>query len=270
MAAHIVLQVPSFVDPTIEPFSRFDTLRRYLEDGTATAENAAVQVTASINGPVSATYPMLDDDVAGGVSNLWATLFAITEQIPYDHPWQDKLVALVTAIKNLPSPPRLEIDSWRAKGYAPLWQGLPTFGRTVYETWNGEGLLYYDRATSLDTPLSREEWVNFNAFLARVSASQVMDLSTSAEALFAHVLESDNTASKLNDNVPAAAVWILYAGNFVYGKVLRGVSRLSGERWTIWKGTLGDLIRDEALHSNTRDWAVGAFEEMSRIEANLE
>jgi len=267
MAVSISLQAPSLADPTTELFPRFDALKEYLEDENATAESAAVDVTASINGPVSATYPALDDDIAGGVSNLWGTIFAIVEQIPYDHPWQARLVALVAAIKTLPCPPHLDTASWAAKGHFPMWHGLPTFGREVYETFNAEGLLY-DRS-DLATPMSREHWVNYNAFLARISAAQIMDLSSSVEELFIHVLENDNTASMLNDNVPALAVWILYAGNITYERMAQRESGLRGERWRPGKGRLEDLMRDDTLHRNTRDWAAGAYEEMVRIEANM-
>ena len=121
MAVHVPLHCSPFADPDTYPLSRFNILKTYLEDDTADANSVAVTITATINGPVSATCPTLEDDTASGVSNLWATVLAIAAQVTYDHPWQDKLVALAAAIKTLHAPAHLDMEAWLWRGYGPIW-----------------------------------------------------------------------------------------------------------------------------------------------------
>lgn len=274
MAASIPLHCPPFANPDTDPLSRFDILNIYLEDDKANANSMAVTVTATINGPVSATCPTLEDDPASGASNLWATILAIAAQIPYDHPRQDKLVALIAAIKTLPAPAHLDMQAWMRRGYGPIWGNLPTLGREIYEDWNGRGLLV-DRS-AFDEELkrgeqvfTREEWVNFNAFLARVSTKGLMTLTHSGIEMLEGVLEGGvHPASMLNNNLPAAAVWLLYSGDTIYESLgpRQGHGFSRDERWASWKEAFGDRIRDETLHRNTRDWARGALEMMRSIE----
>lgn len=139
MAIHVALQVTSYTSLTIKSFSRHDAIRQFLDGETLTAETVATQVKASINGAVSTGKSVLD--VGGGTGNLWGTLFKVVEQTPYDHPWQDKLVAVVAAINDLPPRPDLNAEAWAWREHTPVWQGLPAFGRSVYEVNNWEGLL---------------------------------------------------------------------------------------------------------------------------------
>ena len=276
MAVHVPLHCPSFAKPGTEPFSRFNVLKAYLENDAADVNSAAITVAAPINEPVSGT-PLTRDDIAGGVSNLWATVLVIVAQVPYDHPWQDKLVALVSATRFLPEPAYLEAGSWLNRYFRTVWRELDYFGRCVCEDWNDKSLLH-ERFTQeqFEEAFSKDEWVNFNAFLARISAQRIQPLESYGIDILSAVLEGSEftapiTPSMLNDNLPAAAVWLLYAGGLMDESL--GLNAKSGlskdERWGLWKERLGELMRDETLHRNTRDWAMGAFQAMDHISLIL-
>ena len=260
-------------------------LKTYLEGNTADADSAAVTVTATINGPIEAIRSPIERDdtasIASSVDSLWGTVLAIAVQVPYDHPWQNKLVALVVATTSLPAPAHLDVDVRSCRGYGHIWSDLGIIGRSVYEDFTDKGFLY-DRSNSSESEeafprdqwFSRDEWVNFNAFVARVSATGIKNLSYTGIKLLQGVLEGRQyyasiTSSMLNDNLTAAAVWLLYAGELMYERPASNeVDRPSRDRiWALWKEKLSDLMRDEGLHRNTRDWAEGAFQAMGYIES---
>lgn len=237
-------------------------MQSYLREHTRTPLETATEVTANINASNYASRSELG--VVGEVANLWATILALAEQIPYDHSWQDRLIHLFRAIKELPPPSHLNTDTWRHRGYTTLWDGLPTPGRTIYEVENGDGLFYsFDRAHDA-TVLTRGGWVNFNAFLARIAEAGILALGpTTSRELFAFILDQGAKTSRLNDNVPAAAAWILYAERFMHDVVTKDEDGLVD--WSSLRERFCELGHDETLRRNTRDWAMGAVERMDQI-----
>lgn len=260
----IVLRVPTFADPLIYPHSKFNFLQDYLETDTKTTSEAATQVTARINAS-DYTFNSIRD-IAGQVANLWATILVLAHQIPYDHTWQERLIELLLAIRGLPPPSHLNTDAWRYGGNAPLWHGLPTLGQTIYEAENDRGLLInYDEFHDSGGPLlTREEWVNLNSFLARIAEAGIMALGpTTGRSLCTLVLDKDMETTRLNDNVPVAAVWMIYAEYSMYD--VMNNEKGDADNWLSLRERFSELCRDQSLRRNTQDWAMGAVEAMDRI-----
>ena len=71
--------------------------------------------------------------------------------------------------------------------------------------------------------------------------------------------------------VPAAANWILLAGEKIYDLCKHGVPRYPGRdfdlpRWALWKGRFGEISAYQALSGDVRNFASRAATEMARIE----
>jgi Protein of unknown function (DUF3632) len=88
-----------------------------------------------------------------------------------------------------------------------------------------------------------------------------------------HALEVRRRADVLDDNVPAAAVWMIYAGKWIFeneecSEEVLGVTMGDPEkaRWLFWKRRFGEEAEDGEVSEKTRWFARKAHEEMGRVE----
>ena len=94
--------------------------------------------------------------------------------------------------------------------------------------------------------LTGGEWANINAFLARLHTAAPDVARLDVRELFAMIeaLEQPLTSSRLEDVLPAAAYWIIYAGNELRGNDIPyafynddgGSRRLPYSRGELWNG----------------------------------
>ena len=256
-------------------------IRDYLEDTQSSAEYTAEELTTLAE--VSSTEP---SESGHGLErflwSLWSMVVQMIQVIPHTHPWQDKTVNLLSAIKQRPrrlTPGMVQLERIWCMYF---WQDLPIFGAELRETWN-EGPWERNPYPG-DIQLSPDVWTNMNAFAARLTAASVMNFETYATWTLGHTLENERWDEEIDKNLPAAAVWITYAGRLLYHNAAkeytpRSVMRrpdirrlrefsepFSEERWAFWKERFEFLQSRESLKPTTRDSAREALGNMAEIE----
>lgn len=279
------LQKPDWSNPSNDAYGKFDLIRQYLEDDVSNLSTTALRLTAGMNDP-TVKDPAESDEAF--LWSLWATVLSIVQQLPHNHSYQDKLVKLLDAIKNAPAPDRRPALEQLGLTWKPnTWQILPVFGAEVRETWNLgpwevplEGVFVFPS----DKPFHRDVWLSLNAFICRVTVASVANFDSYATWILGHTLETERLVSELDNNIPAAASWILYAGDRIYHnaawedtnppetyqsyvRYLRRFQKsFSRERWDFWKDRFAEIGTNEDVSQETRDWAQDAVERMGKIE----
>ena len=258
------LQLPPTNAARAEAEFQFNILTQYL----AGSETAAKNITASINGPATPKNSLCDDKLESAIADLWNLILSTAIQIPYDHPWQDRLVALVDEIKALPPPSRPDLQGLldNTDPLIGLWGNTMLLDEVIDDKFVEKGLALRIHSSEPD-PFSPKEWTNFCAFVARLSVMGVIDKFSDAVKLLHPVLEDpEGSVRALDDNLAAAAVWMLYGGSEIHYRSVQSMEPFSVERWHGWKGHFQALKNDQRLHPSSRDWAEGAWERMSWIE----
>ena len=168
-----------------------------------------------------------------------------------------------------------------------FWQNLPIFGAEVKESWNQgpreeipDGGFFYRG----DTPFPPDVWASLNAFTARLTVASVSNFETYAIWILRHTLEEERMNKEVDDNLPAAAMWIIDAGQMVYHNAAKDYTEFtethpsyirclrkftkpfSMERWNFWKEGFEFFQNHEVLKQITRDSAGEALSKMIEIE----
>ncbi len=176
------------------------------------------------------------------ISDIWLQFIDLALQIPPSHPYQDSLISILHELTKLPcrsNRPEAELKEIE-KFSGRFWDLLPMFKWTVLECWwkapweeDPEVLALASRRNMMAfARWSAKEWTNINAFVARVTASELLSGVTFervALQVLNHALEVERRVDGLDDNLPPAAVWMLYAGRWIYGneddgEAVRGVA----------------------------------------------
>lgn len=131
------------------------------------------------------------------------------------------------------------------------------------------------------------QWVNLNAFAARLTASRAADFSLYAIWTMRDALETPAAQTKtktLDGHVQAACAWIQHAGAFLYkceeswdkdprkgdpakgGLLWEGKSGFCRERWSLWRERMRELGVEKGLQDETRQAAKRAAERMGQLE----
>ena len=276
----------------------FDLLISYLSQHSDCSAATAETVT-------DWALPFMDsiEDVPN-IAFFWGALFWIIKQLPPDDSRQYSLIKLLLKIREQPSPPgqgRVTYEELYVS--SQFWKDLPQW-RAIWAAYELQAPLIppmRDRRSSNSSgravlpeswcpPLSGSEWTSVNAFLARLHTaspglrySDLKGMWTILEAL-----EREHTPSTLDDLVPSAACWILYAGRelknnsedypqydfddeskrlpWSVGELYDGPKGFSDERWMFWKGRFNGMRRREDLREETRSYAERAWLEMAFIE----
>lgn len=269
----------------------FPTFMAYLE------EHSDLKTTEeALAAPVERHYSGEDlNEVESELEALWTTLNDIVWQIPHDHQWQDKLVLLLLALAERPPPPGPKRPIWGVY----LWINLPLFGPGMREGWNSPLSVVKERENSAtrETTIGllnrdkhqvalRRDYTRMNAFLARVSHLPQRDLELHAIWAMREALEEPLEPAELHLNVPGAAVWIYYAGNWIFscqkswepgfpigdpavgGSLWEGSRGFSRGRWDLWRQRFRWIAENSEVQQETRDYAWKAAEEMERIESS--
>ncbi|KAF5313856.1 hypothetical protein D9619_013057 [Psilocybe cf. subviscida] len=202
---------------------------------------------------------------------FWGIFAKAAGQVPVDHAGQQRLVELLTALRDLPNPvpvPELEA-SW---GELKLWSDLPIMGPTFRE------------ALDVDTG------INLQAFIARIGGAGLAGFWFLALYSLNKALEMqleprstayDKRGELLDEAVPNAAVWIQFAGAKIYemsvaeemrdttagkGGSWKGQPGFSKKRWDSWKRKFEQLSGDIITKQETRDAAAKAKDIMDELQ----
>ena len=262
------LNEPSWI--SLEPNSHaiYDTFVSFLDSASTPEqrENAQELVESTIATMVSiGTQQPSVDQYRFESRMLFGILFTIVKQLDAaaNAAQQDHLIKLVLSIRDLPLPTSVaeqiatrDIDSdmnrdlsklknvfadlnWDAPLHPPLaGRFMPIVRSPRYSPWGAEPGRY----------LTPSEWANVNAFAARLHAAAPDLHHWDLRGLYAMVeaLEQPLTQTPLEDVLPAAANWIIYAGEELqrnsvpYAKYGSNDStkRLACSRGELWKGPL--------------------------------
>ncbi|KAK0469098.1 uncharacterized protein EV420DRAFT_1633530 [Desarmillaria tabescens] len=225
-----------------------DVIDSYLASSVDALE-AARQLTASIEADL--TEP--PDDYSA--SPIFDEILYRIRLVTHDHAWQDKL--------------------------------LNPLGLTVRELWNG----------SLEKN-TKGTWASLNTFVARLTMAEIMDFDSYGVWAMRYALEDDTLAPKpeevmgkvnegelnpevLDSHVPAAAVWVIYAGRHIWAlapkgkegsKATRGGLRWKGfpgycvERWNLWKERFQSFAGRTDLNAQTREMSKMAHVIMTKLD----
>jgi hypothetical protein len=160
--------------------------------------------------------------------DLWYGVLHAAKRIPYaDEARQEKLLALARTLKSRPDPPpprSMTMPLKRNWIYAPgvLWSRLLMLGPSVAEVSNdacgcGAGWLLPER----------HAWQNLSAFMARLTASGLLNLCSQGKVAVESATERAPTPwyragdaisveDILDHNVKAASLWIIAASDWLW------------------------------------------------------
>ncbi|KAB8249336.1 hypothetical protein F9C07_2285741 [Aspergillus flavus] len=211
------------------------------------------------------------EDLETFLWQLWDIVIQGAREILHDHPLQDRLVELVSALTEIPP---VTVELWESK--TCLWTDLPLLGPSMREAW-------ISPTHNNSKPTSDEvvEWINLNAFAARLLNLHAISWTEFAVWELRAALEEPCEGQALECNVVVAMVWIKHAGHILYalavntgedtdileaanGLFYEGRSMLCLERWEFWKRRFGEL--GGHLEGNAYHVAFEARKEMEAIE----
>ena len=192
---------------------------------------------------------------------LFGILFTIVKQLDAAAAQQDHPIKLVLSLRHVPLPATVtqEIDPQALdrdmnQELSKLINVLADFERDAplhprLEARPNHTIAGPERPPWRLEPgryLTASEWANVNAFVARLHTAAPDLPKLDLRGLFAMIeaLEQPLTPSQLEDVLPAAACWILYAGNelrsndipYAYYDYDGGVKRLPWSKGQLWNG----------------------------------
>ncbi|KAK0719300.1 hypothetical protein B0H67DRAFT_572852 [Lasiosphaeris hirsuta] len=124
--------------------------------GTASTSSAAAVSIDSLSPATQASTEVF-------LMELWELLISLVSSVPYNHPVQDTIVAF---LQELRLRARGTVAVWGAR--ERLWRDLPLLSGFVREAWIDPESIQDEDAECINFN-DRYEWINFNAFVARVT-----------------------------------------------------------------------------------------------------
>ncbi|TVY40961.1 hypothetical protein LSUB1_G003488, partial [Lachnellula subtilissima] len=282
---------PSFVVGNLLTANIYDFVSDYLSSPARDAPSMAASLT-SLMAPLMKTASEIQE-----ICHLWGIICFMATTYHPSSPKHSLLVELVLEIKKYSAPPFKGRLTYEKQWDCAFWVDLPMLP-AVWDDFEFDAPLEPRMAERKSDPnllsnrflpgpwrsrdripMSSEAWASLNAFGARLYA-QTHISSFEDRALFAltEALEGDKTAKALDDVVPAAACWILYAGKKIKehksgcetdcddatgikrlsspgwsrGCLWKGTNGVSDERWEFWKTLFGELADRTGLKRNTQ------------------
>ncbi|KAK1145129.1 hypothetical protein N8T08_004562 [Aspergillus melleus] len=219
----------------------FERLNEYLlSDGSVSAATTAQR----INDEKSS---LAITDPGAFCQDTWFVFQQLIEQIPQDHPYQDRLVDVIEALTKLPS---TEVKIWGET--SRMWADLPLLGPQMRDHWNPPE---YNEKKADSWPEKARKWVSLNAFAARLLNLESVTWDNFGLWTMRDILENEISGPELENGIETVAVWIKYAGKLIYeaskaieqpeermfqpGPLYSGPSKYCPERWVFWKDRLG-------------------------------
>lgn len=198
-------------------------------------------------------------------------------------------------------------EPWRVARTHVQWEGVSSLGRAlggvprvgaldkrVYGSWYVISFIDSVKDSGINlalytVPRDSSYWVNFHAFLARLTTARIIDSSLLAMWAFRSSLEDpsaeDITRARISSNgLEAIAMWILYAGEalrahskngLTYGdrvgipggefKDTRDWRGFNEERWGIWLERLRLTVSAVGLQERTKVLVTECIESMEKL-----
>ncbi|KAI3391797.1 hypothetical protein diail_6787 [Diaporthe ilicicola] len=217
--------------------------------------------------------------------NMWKVFTYTAACIPPDHPAHNVLIQILLALQAAEAP----------------WNDLPEFGWFMRDEWNQRpNFKAVDQPSASDhhqRGLSLDEWLNLNAFVARVYCDVepsfrsfgIWELRDGLEVgLVGDATEGDEgkplPQASVDTKVRVAAEWIIGAGDrlwkdsllgvwaevtethaWVGGKLIPATRGMNLERWGFWKRRFAE-VRDDVRDQAASDAVGRALEIMTGLE----
>ena len=303
MAASIVPPSWVFAHPLVEPTYRI--VAAYSANLDASPEKASEELIALYT-PSLQDFSMLFD-----TGFLWATILHAASQIDPLSPLHSHLTDLFLAIRKHPPPQETpaiaqfkdirKIDSfWSTLPLLPaVWKDFDIAAPLHPRLMNREYYANDNRrgprpTTSHPGPwrnesLTSAQWASLNAVLAKEHArTNIVHLDLKGLFALIDALEYKHGAGALDDLVPAAAVWVIFAGRKVKfndvgyppsgddmgsgrlpwsaGPLWGGKKGFSDERWGLWKERFRTVSLSDGVERGTKEWAERAWEAMRKVD----
>ncbi|KAL0253015.1 hypothetical protein SLS55_010686 [Diplodia seriata] len=271
--------VPYDDEPWTFEYKTFDVLNEYLQPQSHTS-------------PASAAIQLNDLLEHVSILQIWDIIFRVAAQVPHDHPSQDRLMALIFALRDFPVQPNrfAELDGMDMTLTDIFHQtdSNPP-AQTTGSAEDGEA----GQATTASARNS-SPWRNLQTLAARLTHAGLAALSHDGIITLSLALECrpdprsrayQTRATKLDFHVPIAAQWIMVAGRELYAHIAAASGRgdtadyAAGpvwkkrkggtwiERWTFWKDGFADVAeKEEVCGEDVRKVARLAVERMEEIE----
>ncbi|KAH8881855.1 hypothetical protein GQ53DRAFT_754016 [Thozetella sp. PMI_491] len=226
---------------------------------------------------------------------FWDLYHDLARQVPHDSPEQEKFVAVIKSLHDLPSEV-IELDNW---GVLQLWSDLPLLSPTLREKWD-------DDPRPPEGADRKQRFLNLQTYAARIAGLGLCHFEAFAIWALTDALEGEMTPIRgapdeinldptavgdLPFKVSLAAAWIAHAGSVLYGRdeeirgtqggplwrlpkkeamrqgrKYRGTQGLCPERWELWKSRFGVIRDNKDVDEDTRKTAQGALDAMERAE----
>ena len=164
--------------------NKLSLIRDYLEDTSSSAEFKAKELTTAAHDSSLTTDKEGECSLEGFLCGLWSEVVGMIKHTPHNHPWQDKVVKLLSAIKEVPRKVTLEMEELERGGEMDFWQDLPMFGAEMGKSWNNGAV--EDISDEMLSMLSAitffplDVWANLTALAARLTAASALNLETYA------------------------------------------------------------------------------------------
>lgn len=270
---HITLHLPER-RPNAQATCTFSLVKRYIERSESSAYEVATTLGRALN----------DENLCQPRTDQWfpptqlhiifAAILYFARQIPFGHSYHQRLIALLEAFRGQPDlTPQVAEVICNIRGLSEFeWAYLPSFGEQAVEIWNSEMPVgQEDDERSLSIP----EWTNFNTFIASFVAQTdhargdlALGLQRIGFDIIDFTLGDGREDTIVANNIPAAAIWILIAGHWIYEHIAVAHDTVDRDAlWGQWKGKLYDISQDDTFDEKVRDWAGKAA---SRIAEGLQ
>ncbi|KAH6972359.1 hypothetical protein BKA56DRAFT_677312 [Ilyonectria sp. MPI-CAGE-AT-0026] len=240
----LVLSANHHPTPTDNQGSSTSQVTSSVTATTPTASEPPLAV-ADVSDVSRATAAMIDDscpksgsseDIAMFLMKLWQILLAIVPFCPYDHVAQDQLIGVLESLRSLP-----DTIIWIEEIEVRLWKDFPLLLNHMRAAWvNPIRKSEMPEFMGSDEE-NVEQWVNLNAFAARIMNKGFMNCSVFAFTEIVGALEGDlppNAGLVREYTMSVASRWISICGTRLFEDAFTGNTLTETERQEIIPGPL--------------------------------
>ena len=262
-----------------------------------------------------------DTEASDGIYFLEQTFCALIPQVPHENPGAAKLAEVVASLMTRPTPQipiekRQKEDTMSGGGQQGFsvsssspWQrmlapecrysNVPASHFIKYQSGSGRDD-YFPQFESIPRRLAadskeaieavKNEWTRHNAFLARLVVNpdhphRSVYLGRAFEALVPALETAPENIEQLSADVPAAAVWLIYAGNVFYEaaisaqdmgplrqkggmlwQAIGGEGGYSRTRWAFWKSRFKFIAQELDVDEMAKRMSAEAVEKMEAVD----
>ncbi|KAK4447286.1 hypothetical protein QBC34DRAFT_410245 [Podospora aff. communis PSN243] len=213
---------------------------------------------------------------------LWELLISLMKSVPHDHPKQDLTISFLS---ELHLRARTTVSIWGKE--SRLWRDLPLLSSFLREAWTDPSY-----TTDHPAPKAITEWLNLNAFTARLTTASLLDrpIYPLLELKAALEEESHSSPAIRDYRLLVASHWILLSGKHLFRDAFRGDSLseddltatepgplytgkpgLYMERWWFWLKRFEELSGDvDGEVRRAVERAVECMREVVREDGRVE